>query len=121
MGLTVEALDAPGLRADLLVVPFAEGAESIADGLDENVRARCKALVDSGEATGEFGAATLVHLEGDAAVERVAVCGLGRRVDADAVRTAVANAVRAGRSVGGTIAYAVTESLPLSAAEQSAA
>src|SRR5215212_2505207 len=119
MGVTVEARDASELRADLLVVPFPEGAGSVADGLDERIRSRCAALVDSGEATGEFGATVLLHLGGDDGVQRVAVCGLGRRVDADAVRTAVANAVRAARSVGGTIAYAVSDSLPLSREEQS--
>jgi leucyl aminopeptidase len=121
MGVTVEARDAPKLQADLLVVPFAEGADTIAEGLDEPIRARCAELVESGEASGEFGTTTVVHLGGDFRVQRVAVSGLGRRVDADAVRTAVATAVRAGAQVGGTLAYAVTPSLPVSREEQSAA
>src|SRR5215204_1460317 len=99
MGVTVEARDAPNLQADLLVVPFAEGADTIAEGLDESIRARCAELIEGGEASGEFGTTTVVHLGGDSGVQRVAVSGLGRRVDADAVRTAVANAVRAARQI----------------------
>jgi leucyl aminopeptidase len=121
MGLTVEARDAPGLRADVLVVPVPEGANAVADGLDERVRARCAELLASGEATGEFAKTTLVHVDGDAPVTRIALAGLGRRVDADAVRTAVATAARETSRVGGTIAYAVASSLPLSAEEQSVA
>jgi leucyl aminopeptidase len=121
MGVTVEARDASELRADLLVVPFAEGATAVAAGVDERIRARCADLIHSGEASGAFGATTVVHLDGDSAVSRVAVSGLGRRVDADAVRTAVATAVRASARVGGTLAYAVDESLPVTADEQSAA
>jgi leucyl aminopeptidase len=121
MGVTVEARGAPDLEADLLVVPFAEGASTFADGLHEAIRSRCADLVQSGEASGEFGATMVVHLDGDSGVKRLAVSGLGRRIDADAVRTAVATAVHASPRVGGTLAYAVAESLPVSREEQSAA
>ena len=121
MGLTVEARGAPELEADLLVVPLPEGASAVSDGFEEQIRARCAELIESGEASGEFGATTVFHLDGDSRVKRVAVSGLGRRVDADAVRTAVASALRAVPRVGGTLAYAVTESLPVTGDEQSAA
>jgi leucyl aminopeptidase len=121
MGLTVEAGDPSGLRADVLVVPIAEGGDALPAGLDERVRARCAELLASGEVTGEFAKTTLVHFDGDAPVKRVALAGLGRHIDADAVRTAVATTVREASRVGGTIAYAVTDSLPVSAEDQSAA
>jgi len=121
MGVTVEAGDPSDLRADVLVVPVAEGADGVAEGLDERVRARCAELLSSGEATGEFAKTTIVHLDPDGPVKRVALAGLGRRVDADAVRTAVAGAAREASRVGGTIAYATSRSLPISAEEQSAA
>src|SRR6266540_2651170 len=121
MGVTVEAGDPSDLRADVLVVPVAEGADGVAEGLDERLRARCVELLSSGEATGEFAQTTLVHLDPDGPVKRVALAGLGRRVDADAVRTAVAGAAREASRVGGTIAYATSRSLPISAEEQSAA
>src|SRR5687768_15206986 len=94
MGLTVEAGDPSGLRADVLVVPVAEGTDTVAEGLDERLRTRCGELLAAGEASGEFAKTTLVHLDGDSPVKRVALAGLGRRVDADAIRTAVATAAR---------------------------
>src|SRR6266540_3491773 len=121
MGVTVEAGDPSDLRADVLVVPVAEGADGVAEGLDERLRARCVELLSSGEATGEFAKTTIVHLDPDGPVKRVALAGLGRRVDADAVRTAVAGAAREASRVGGTIAYMISGSLPVSAEEQSAA
>src|SRR3954465_15953708 len=65
----------------------------------------------------DFGAVTVTVVDG----QRIAVAGLGRRADADAVRTAVAGAARETRRVGGTLAYVVNESLALDAAEQARA
>jgi len=115
----VRTTDAGNVQADVLVVPIAEGG-SLPSGLDAAVASRVKALLDDGEASGAFGDATLVHFE-NGGVKRVALAGLGKRVDADAVRTAVGSAAREARRVGGTIAYLVDGSLPVSAEEQARA
>src|SRR5438034_6048240 len=101
---------APGdVSADVLVVPIPEGGDAPA-GADERV----EGLLASGEAGSEWGALSVIHGDGT----RLAVAGLGRRPDADAVRTAVAHAARETRRVGGTLAYFVNPSLDLSAADQ---
>src|SRR5207253_3066405 len=79
--------------ADVVVVPVPEGGEPPA-GADERVRA----LLASGEATAEFADITTVRADGT----RLAIAGLGKRVDADTVRTAFAGAARETRRVGGT-------------------
>jgi leucyl aminopeptidase len=110
--MEVEAQATDGIQADVVVVPVAEGGEP-PQGADERVRE----LISSGEAGTGFGAVEVVTVDG----RRLAVAGLGGRPDADAVRTAVANAVRNTRRVGGTLAYVVNESLELSASEQARA
>jgi leucyl aminopeptidase len=52
---------------------------------------------------------------------RLAVAGLGKLADADAVRTAVASAAHRTQRVGGTLAYVVNPSLALDAGEQARA
>jgi leucyl aminopeptidase len=101
--------------ADLLVVAVAEGGEP-----PQRAPERVRELLASGEAGRDFGRTTVAHVGGDGAA-RIAVAGLGGRVDAQALATAVATAARATRRVGGTVAYLVDESLPLSAAEQARA
>jgi leucyl aminopeptidase len=98
--------------ADVIVVPVAEGKEPPA-GAD----ARVGELIASGEASAQFAETTIVHVDGT----RLVIAGLGRRTDADAVRTAVAGAARETRRVGGTLAYVVNPSLPLSAELQARA
>ncbi len=119
MGITVESAGAGELEADLLVVPLVEGASELPSALSDALRARLTPLLADGEAGGAFGDATLVHVEGGP-VQRVALAGLGKRhrIDADSVRTAMAAAVRGAKRVGGTVAWLVDESLPVSAAEQ---
>ena len=102
-------------NADLLVVPVAEGREPPRRAPD-----RVRELLDSGEATSQFARTTVVHVHGDGAA-RVAVAGLGRRVDAQALATAVGTAARAVRRIGGTVAFLVDDSLPLDAAAQARA
>jgi leucyl aminopeptidase len=70
---------------------------------------------------GEAGKAVLLHLSRDAGAERVAVGGLGSELDADAVRTAAGSVVRLVEPVGGTLAWVLDDSLPLSATEQARA
>jgi leucyl aminopeptidase len=109
--MQVEARSAGELEADVLVVPVGENGPSA--GADERVRA----LVASGEAGTDFGDLTVVRTP----ETRLAVAGLGGLVDADAIRTAVAGAARETARVGGTLAYVVDTSLPLSAVEQARA
>ena len=110
--MRVEAQSAQDVDADVVVVPVAEGGEPPADA-DESIRE----LISTGEASAEFGETTVVHQDG----KRLAIAGLGRFVDADAVRTAVAGAARETRRVGGTLAYFVNPSLQLDASEQARA
>src|SRR5207237_1303057 len=98
--------------ADVVVVPVPEGGEPPA-GADERVRA----LLASGEATAEFADITTVRADGT----RLAIAGLGKRVDADTIRTAVAGAARETRRVGGTLAYLLHASLPVSLEQQARA
>jgi leucyl aminopeptidase len=100
--------------ADVLVVPVREGGEAPAAA-----PARVRELLESGEATGEFAQATLVHVDGGP--KRIAVAGLGKHADAHAVASAVGAAARAAKRIGGTVAYLVDDSLPLSGAEQARA
>jgi leucyl aminopeptidase len=108
----VESQSADNVDADVLVVPVAEGGEP-PPGAD----ARVAELISSGEASTEFAHTTVFHTDGT----RLAVAGLGKLADADAVRTAVAGAVRQTRRVGGTLAYLVNPALALDASEQARA
>src|SRR5215212_2321779 len=110
--MQVEAQAGDRLTAEVVVVPVAEGGEA-PGGAHERVRE----LVASGEAGTDFGAITVTVVDG----QRIAVAGLGRRADADAVRTAVAGAARETRRVGGTLAYFVDPALPVSGEEQARA
>ena len=110
--MQVEAQAGDRLTADVVVVPVAEGGEP-PGGAHERVRE----LVTSGEAGTDFGAVTVTSVDG----QRIAIAGLGRRADADAVRTAVAGAARETRRVGGALAYIVNDSLTLDASEQARA
>jgi leucyl aminopeptidase len=122
MGITIESAGAGDLEADLLVVPLAEDAQELPPALEESLRTRLAPLLEDGEVTGAFGEATLVHVD-NGSVRRVALAGLGKRhrIDADSVRTAMTAAVREAKRVGGTIAWLVDESLPVSAEEQARA
>src|SRR5580765_1896084 len=108
----VEAQSAETVDADVLVVPVAEGGEP-PPGADPRVAE----LISSGEASTEFAHTTVFHTDGT----RLAVGGLGKLADADAVRTAVAGAVRQTRRVGGTLAYVVNPWLAVDASEQARA
>lgn len=122
MGIKIESSGAGELEADVLVVPLVEDARELPAGLDSALRARLQPLLEDGEVTGTFGEAALVHL-GDGPVRRVALAGLGKRhrIDGDSARTAMTAAVRETRRVGGTIAWLVDDSLPISGDEQARA
>jgi leucyl aminopeptidase len=110
--MRVEAQSADGVDADVVVVPVAEGGEPPA-GADDRVRE----LISNGEAGTEFASVAVFSGNG----KRLAVAGLGKLADADAIRTGVANAARETRRVGGTLAYVVNPSLDVDAAEQARA
>jgi leucyl aminopeptidase len=80
-------------------------------------------LADDGELRGDLGRTMLLHTNGDSTARRVVVAGVGKRadVDADAVRTAAAAVARRLGDVGGTLAWTLDDSLPLSLDEQARA
>jgi len=90
-----------------------------ADGL----AAQLRQLAEDGELRGDLGRTVLLHTDGTSTARRVVVAGLGKRadVDADAVRTAAAAAVRRLRDSGGTLAWTLDESLPIPLEEQARA
>jgi leucyl aminopeptidase len=81
-------------------------------------------LADDGELRGELGRTVVLHTNGiGGTARRVVVAGIGKRgeIDADAVRTAAAAVARRLRDVGGTLAWTLDGSLPLSLEEQACA
>jgi leucyl aminopeptidase len=110
--MQVETRSPGEVDADVLVVPVAEGGDA-----PEGAPGRAREVLASGEASAEFAHVTVVHDGGT----RIAVAGLGRHVDAQAVATAVGKAARAAKRVGGTLAYLVDPRLPVGTAEQARA
>jgi leucyl aminopeptidase len=113
---------APGEGSpDALALPLTEDDQTppAADG----VAAQLRQLAEDGELRGELGHTVVLHTDGTSTARRVVVAGLGKRadVDADAVRTAAAAAVRRLRDSGGTLAWTLDESLPLPLDEQARA
>jgi leucyl aminopeptidase len=90
---------------------------------DAGVGDQLSRLADDGELHGELGRTVLLHTNGASTARRVVVAGVGKRaeVDADAVRTAAAAVARRLRDVGGTLAWTLDDSLPLSLDEQARA
>src|SRR5438552_700319 len=118
----------PGqIEPDVLAVPVAEdGAAAFSKAarvLDERLNGRLRALVESGEASGEVGRTLILHTDRELRAHRVAATGVGRldEVDADTLRTAAAAVARAAANVGGTLGWLVDEQLPLSTEEQARA
>ena len=118
----------PGqIEPDVLAVPVAEdGAAALSDGsraVDERLNGRLRAIVESGEASGELGRTLVLHTDRELGARRIATAGVGRidELDADALRTAAAAVARAASNVGGTLGWLVDERLPLSAADQAQA
>jgi leucyl aminopeptidase len=90
---------------------------------DTNVADRLRRLADDGELNGELGKTCVLHLDGETGPRRVVVAGIGKRpeVDADAIRTAASAVARRLGSVGGTLAWTLDESLPVSRDDQARA
>jgi leucyl aminopeptidase len=90
---------------------------------DGDLQQQLQQLADDGELKGELGRTVVLHTNGSGTARRVVVAGIGKRaeVDADAVRTAAAAVARRLRDVGGTLAWTLDDSLPLSLDEQARA
>ncbi len=110
----------------MLAVPVLAPSDELpqaAAGIDRDLGGRLQRLAAPGELSGDRGSTLLLHLNGELGSERVATAGLGPRegVDADAVRTAAAAVARDATRFGGTVAWAIDETLPLAPAEQARA
>ena len=119
---------APGEgEPDSLAILFPEGTEGTfsngARELDGQLRGRLQRLADSGELKGDLGTAVVLHTDGELNARRVVVAGVGKRdeLDVDAVRTAASTVAHRVADVGGTLAWLLDESLPLSLEEQARA
>jgi leucyl aminopeptidase len=87
------------------------------------VRERLARLASDGELEAELGKTLVLHTDGAGDVRRVVAAGIGKReqVDSDALRTAAAAVAAQVRKVGGSVAWLLDDSLPLSAGEQARA
>ncbi|MGZ4346233.1 MAG: leucyl aminopeptidase [Gaiellaceae bacterium] len=125
--LTIEVRQPGELEPDALAIPFPEGdGASLSNGtraLDERLNGRLQRLVEDGELKGELGKTVLLHTDGELDARRLIVAGVGKReeVDADALRTAAAAVVRRLADVGGSVAWQLDDSLPLSLDDQARA
>jgi leucyl aminopeptidase len=125
--LTIEVRQPGELEPDALAIPFSEeDGASLSNGtraLDERLNGRLQRLVEDGELKGELGKTVLLHTDGELDARRLIVAGVGKReeVDADALRTAAAAVVRRLADVGGSVAWQLDDSLPLSLDDQARA
>jgi leucyl aminopeptidase len=125
--LTIEVRQPGELEPDALAIPFPQDdGASLSNGtraLDERLKGRLQRLVEDGELKGDLGKTVLLHTDGELDARRLIVAGVGKRedVDADALRTAASAVVRRLADVGGTVAWQLDDSLPLSLDEQARA
>jgi leucyl aminopeptidase len=125
--VTIE-VSAPGAgEPDTLALPFSSDDSEVpsngASQLDDRIEAQLRRLATGGELKGDLGKTVVVHADGESNLRRVVVAGVGKRseLDADAMRTAASAVVRGIADVGGTVAWLLDDSLPLSGAEQARA
>ena len=125
--VAVEVSPPGGIEPDTLALPFSTDDSGLpsngARQLDGGFEARLRRLADGGELKGELGKTVVLHADEDSSVRRVVIAGVGKRaeLDADAMRTAASAVVRRVADVGGTLAWLLDESLPLSLEEQARA
>jgi leucyl aminopeptidase len=125
--LTIEVRQPGELEPDALAIPFPEeDGASLSNGtraLDERLKGRLQRLVEEGELKSELGKTLLLHTDGELDARRLIVAGVGKRedVDADALRTAASAVVRRLADIGGTVAWQLDDSLPLSLDDQARA
>ena len=116
-------VSAPGDgQPDAIALPLPED-DSTPRSNDDRLGARLQQLADDGELKGELGRTVVLHSDGTSDARRVVVAGVGKRadIDADAIRTAASAVARRLGDVGGTLAWTLDDSLPLSADEQARA
>ena len=128
MGELAIEVRAPGEgKPDSLAILFSEGTESaLSNGareLDGQLEGRLQRLADSGELNSDLGTAVILHTDGELNARRVVVAGVGKRdeLDVDALRTAASAVAHRVADVGGTLAWLLDESLPLTLEEQARA
>ena len=125
MIVEIESAAPESVAAEVLAVPFAGAPSAVFRALDERLGGRLSALLASGEAKEEAGKAVVLHVAPgeQVAATRVAVIGVGARdaFDEDSVRTAAAAAVKLGKGLGGTVAWAFDSELPLDGRRQAGA
>ena len=119
--VAIEVSSRGGGSPDALALVLAE--DDTTPGSDGDLQQQLQQLADDGELRGELGRTVVLHTNGASTARRVVVAGVGKRaeVDADAVRTAAAAVARRLRDVGGTLAWTLDDSLPLSLDEQARA
>jgi leucyl aminopeptidase len=117
----IEVSSLGGGSPDALALVLAE--DDTTPSSDGDLQQQLQQLADDGELRGELGRTVVLHTNGASTARRVVVAGIGKRaeVDADAVRTAAAAVARRLRDVGGTLAWTLDDSLPLSLDEQARA
>jgi leucyl aminopeptidase len=124
--VTIEVSPPGEIEPDTVALPFSsDDSELPSNGaqLDDRVEARLRALAAGGELKGELGKTVVLHGDAESNLRRVVVAGVGKRaeVDADAMRTAASAVARGIADVGGTVAWLLDDSLPLSPKEQARA
>jgi len=117
MQVEVQAVAPEQVEADVVAVPLAggDGLSGAAAALDSALDGLLGRLAGDGELRGEAGRAAIVHVDGKLGTGRVAVAGLGDRLDADALRTAAAAVAHETSAFAETLAWVLDDSLPVPA------
>jgi len=120
MQVEVQAVAPEQVEADVVAVPLAggDGLSGAAAALDSALDGLLGRLAGDGELRGEAGRTAIVHVDGKLGTGRVAVAGLGDRLDADALRTAAAAVAHETSAFAETLAWVLDDSLPVPAEEQ---
>jgi leucyl aminopeptidase len=123
MRVEVQAVAPEQVEADVVAVPLAGdgGLKGAAAALDSALDGLLGRLAGDGELRRGAGRAAIVHVDGKLRTGRVAVAGLGDRLDADALRTAAAAVAQETAGFAETLAWALDDSLALPAEEQARA
>src|SRR5690242_2845850 len=120
MRVEVQAVAPEQVEADIVAVPLVggDGLSGAAAALDSALDGLLGRLAGDGELRGEAGRTAIVHVDGKLGTGRVAVAGLGDRLDADALRTAAAAVAHETCGFAETLAWVLDDSLPIPAEEQ---
>jgi leucyl aminopeptidase len=113
----------PGqVESDTLAFPLTDDSGTVSK-VDEQLKGRLQRLAEDGELRRELGKTLLLHTDGELNARRVVVAGVGKaeELDSDALRTAASAVARRVADVGGTVAWMLEDSLPLSLEEQARA